>query len=187
MLAAPARRELLLAAAAELFSARGYHDVGIDDIGSAAGISGPGVYRHFASKQDLLEALCTRGIDSMLDGVRGISAQHRDPAAALTAMVDLHVDFAVERRALLGVWVREQRALSPAVRRALRKRQRDYELPWRRVLSQLREDLDAGEVAVAVTATLTMLNATAIVDPGVPADRLRALLHRMALAALLTR
>lgn len=185
--AAPARRELLLAAAAELFAAHGYHDVGIDDIGNAAGISGPGVYRHFASKQAILEALCERGIDTMLEGVQCISAQQEDPARALQAMVGLHVDFAVQRRVLIGVWVREQRALSPDVRRSLRRRQRAYEQPWRQVLSQLREDLDDAEVAVAVTATLTMLNATAVVDPTVPAERLRVLLRRMAWSALVVR
>ena len=58
--AARPRREQLLQCAADLFSARGYHAVGIDDIGAAAGISGPGVYRHFPGKQALLAALCDR-------------------------------------------------------------------------------------------------------------------------------
>src|SRR5689334_8791628 len=181
------RRELLLKAAAELFSARGYYAVGIDDIGAAAGISGPGVYRHFPSKQALLEALCDRATASMLEGARGIPAAHPEPAAALEALVDLHVDFAVARRALLGVWSREQRNLSDDVRRSLRVRLRAYEQPWREVLGQLRDDLAPDEVAVAVTATLSMLNAAAIVDPGVPADRLTLLLRRMALSALLSR
>ena len=185
--AAAPRREVLLASAAELFAARGFHDVGIDDIGAAAGISGPGVYRHFASKAALLEALCDRGISSMLAGAESIPASHPDPAQALRALVDLHVDFAVERRALIGVWAREQRALSPDVRRSLRRKQRAYEQPWRTVLAPLREDLSEAEVAAAVTATLTMLNATAVIDPAVPADRLRALLARMAWAALVLR
>lgn len=187
MLAVSPRREQLLAAAAELFSAHGFHDVGIDDIGTAAGISGPGVYRHFASKQALLEALCERGISSMLEGARQISADESEPARALAALLDLHVDFAVERRSLLAVWAREQRALSVDVRRSLRRKQREYEKPWRSVLAQLRDDLDEAEVAAAVTATLTMLNATAVMDAAVPPARLRALLRQMAWAALLHR
>lgn len=181
------RRELLLQSAADLFSAKGYHAVGIDDIGAAAGISGPGVYRHFASKQALLEALCDRAMSSMLEGAREIPAEHDDPGRALEALVDLHVDFAVARRELLGVWTREQRALSDDVRRSLRRRLRAYEQPWREVLGQLRDDLSADEVAIAVTATLSMLNTAAIVDADVPADRLTRLLRRMALSALLAR
>lgn len=181
------RREQLLQAAADLFSAKGYHAVGIDDIGAAAGISGPGVYRHFPSKVAILEALCDRALDSMLEGARGIPATHTEPAGALEALVDLHVDFAVARRALLGVWVREQRALSDDVRRSLRRRLRAYEQPWREVLAQLRDDLAAEEIAVAVTATLSMLNTAAIVDADVSAERLSRLLRRMALSALLAR
>jgi hypothetical protein len=66
-------------------------------------------------------------------------------------------------------------------------RLRAYEQPWREVLTQLRDDLAPDEVAVAVTATLSMLNTAAIVDADVPADRLTRLLRRMALSALLSR
>lgn len=181
------RREQLLEAAAHLFADRGFHAVGIDDIGAAAGISGPGVYRHFPSKGALLESLCDRAMTRMLDGARGIPAAHEDPHAALEALVDLHVVFAVQERALIGVWVREARALSGDVRRSLRSRMRAYEQPWHEVLTRLRDDLDADEVAVVTGSTLAMLNGTAFTSPTVGAERLEALLRRMALAALLSR
>lgn len=179
------RREQLLEAAAALFAERGFHDVGIDDIGAAAGITGPGVYRHFASKQALLEALCDRAMTRMLDGARGISAACGDPSASLEALVDLHVLFAVCERPLIGVWAREMRALSPDVRRSLRRRMRAYERPWREVLGALRADLGPAEVAVVTGATLGMLNATAFTTSELPQEQLTGLLRRMALAALL--
>lgn len=186
--AAPPRRELLLEAAAHLFAERGFHAVGIDDIGAAAGISGPGVYRHFSSKGALLEALCDRAMSRMLEGARGIPGVHGDdPQAALEALVDLHVAFAVAERSLIGVWVREARALSDDVRRSLRRRMREYEQPWQDVLGRLRDDLDPAEVAVVVGSTLAMLNGTAFTSPSVGATRLEVLLRQMALAALLTR
>ena len=181
------RREQLLEAAARLFADHGYHAVGIDDIGAAAGISGPGVYRHFPSKAALLEALCDRAMTRMIEGARGIPALHADPHSALEGLVDLHVSFAVEQRALIGVWVREARALSDDVRRSLRRRMKAYEQPWHAVLGRLRDDLEPGEVAVVTGATLAMLNGTAFTSPSVDADRLAVLLRRMALAALLSR
>lgn len=185
--AAPSpRRELLLQAAAELFSERGYHAVGIDDLGAAAGITGPGVYRHFRSKQAVLAALCDRAMDSLLDRARQAS-RGADPAAALEALVDLHVGFAVGHRALLGVWVREQRALDDDVRRSLRRRQRAYEQTWREVVGALRQDLAAEEVAVAVGAVLAMLNSSALLGTQLDEARQERLLRRMATAALLTR
>jgi len=185
--AALPRREQLLEAAATLFADRGFHAVGIDDIGAAAGITGPGVYRHFRSKGALLESLCDRAMTRMLEGARGIPAAHGDPHAALEALVELHVAFAVQERALIGVWVREMRALSDDVRRSLRRRMREYEQPWNEVLGSLRDDLEPGEVAVVTSSTLAMLNGTAFTAPTVKADRLAQLLRRMALAALLSR
>ena len=181
------RREQLLEAAAHLFADRGFHAVGIDDIGSAAGISGPGVYRHFPSKAALLESLCDRAMTRMLDGARSIVAEAADPHSALEELVTLHVSFAVEERALIAVWVREMRALSDDVRRSLRRRMRAYEQLWHGVLAPLRTDLESPEVAVVAGATLAMLNGTALSSPAVDAQRLRVLLRRMALAALLTR
>ena len=123
----------------------------------------------------------------MLDGARGISAAHGEPAASLEALVDLHVAFAVEQRALIGVWAREAHALSDDVRRSLRRRMREYEQPWQEVLSCLREDLEPAEVAVVTGATIAMLNATAFSTPGVSTEQLAGLLRTMALSALLSR
>ncbi|TAL25334.1 MAG: TetR/AcrR family transcriptional regulator [Frankiales bacterium] len=181
------RREQLLEAAAQLFADHGFHAVGIDDIGAAAGISGPGVYRHFASKGALLESLCDRAMTRMLDGARSIVAGQDDPYSALESLVALHVTFGLEQRALIAVWIREVRSLSEDVRRSLRRRMREYEQLWHGVLTPLREDLERGEVFVVVGSTLAMLNGTAFTAPAVPAERHEALLRKMALAALLTR
>lgn len=178
------RREQLLGVAADLFAAHGFHEVGIDAIGAAAGISGPGVYRHFASKSALLEALCDRAMTRMLDGARAARETSPDPAQALEVLVDLHVEFAVAERALLEVWVREQRALSEQVRRSLRSRQRDYERVWQGAVGALRHDLPAPEVAVVVTGALALLNTSALAHVKVGPDRLRELLRTSALAVL---
>src|SRR3954451_20235338 len=103
------RRELLLESAADLFAARGFHAVGIDDIGEAAGITGPGVYRHFASKQQLLETLITTTMDRMLELA--------ESAGDLDTLVDQHVSLVTQQKLLMNVWVREQSALPEEVRR----------------------------------------------------------------------
>lgn len=164
-----ARREQLLGAAAVLFADRGFHEVGMDDIGAAAGISGPGVYRHFASKQSLLEALCDRTMDRML----ALAQSSPD----LATLVDLHVALVVKERALMGVWVREQRALDEGVRRSLRQRMRAYEAIWRSALAPSRPDLDPAELALVVGAALAMLNASSLIDSAVPLARRTVLLR----------
>src|SRR5690349_10094963 len=50
------RKAAIALAAAELFCARGFHNVGIEDIARAVGITGPAIYRHFPTKQAVLAA-----------------------------------------------------------------------------------------------------------------------------------
>ena len=59
-LTAQARRELIEAAASELFAERGYGGTSIDEIARRSGVTAPVVYDHFASKQDLHRRLLER-------------------------------------------------------------------------------------------------------------------------------
>ena len=51
------RRQALLSAAASLFALHGFSRVSLEDLGAAAGVSGPAVYRHFPGKQAVLADL----------------------------------------------------------------------------------------------------------------------------------
>ncbi len=59
-MSAAARREVVLAAAAELFAERGYRGASIDAIASRSGVTPPVLYEHFASKQALYRELLDR-------------------------------------------------------------------------------------------------------------------------------
>ncbi len=85
-LTAAARRELIEAAATEVFAERGYHGASIDEIARRSGVSPPVVYDHFASKQDLHRRLLERTRDELLEMWREYlftdeSAERRIPAA----------------------------------------------------------------------------------------------------------
>jgi AcrR family transcriptional regulator len=64
---ADARREMIEAAATELFAERGYQGASIDEIARRSGVSAPVVYDHFASKHDLHRRLLERHTDELLD------------------------------------------------------------------------------------------------------------------------
>ncbi|PNW08767.1 TetR family transcriptional regulator [Microbacterium testaceum] len=66
------RRAALLAAAARLFAERGFDGVTLGDIGEAAGVSGPAVYRHVSSKQALLGAILVDVSARLLQGGRAV-------------------------------------------------------------------------------------------------------------------
>src|ERR1044072_2789426 len=88
---APGRRERILAAAAELAARRGFHTVGMADIGAEAGIVGSGIYRHFGSKEAILVALLDRVMARLQDGAARIIAESPDARAALSALVRDHI------------------------------------------------------------------------------------------------
>jgi AcrR family transcriptional regulator len=56
-LPAAQRRELILAAAEEVFARGGYHGASLDEIAQAAGVSKALIYEHFDSKRDLHASL----------------------------------------------------------------------------------------------------------------------------------
>ena len=172
------RRELVLEAGNDLFGDRGFHAVGMADIGEAAGISGPGVYRHFPSKQALLETLLDRTMDRMLATASGIDD--------LATLIDAHVDLVVRDQALISVWVREQRTLAESTRQSLRTRMRTYEVTWRSAVRACRPELDEPELALTVGAALALLNASSLIESALSPERRAAILRKQARAALLS-
>jgi AcrR family transcriptional regulator len=90
------RRAQIALAAAELFCARGYPDVGIDEIAEAVGISGPAIYRHFPTKYDLL-AHATRELSGEILRVTADTSTLDDLLAALARL-------AVRRRRVGGLY-----------------------------------------------------------------------------------
>ena len=76
------RRSQLLAAAEQLIAERGFLAVRLEDIGSAAGVSGPAIYRHFPNKEALLVELLVGISTRLLAGAQAVVADAGDPAAA---------------------------------------------------------------------------------------------------------
>src|SRR5438067_4630729 len=159
------RRGAILDAAVALFRERGFHSVGIDEIGTAAGISGPGVYRHFASKGALLVALFDSITERMLLAAEEIQKGECPPAEMLDRLVAVHVAVAVEQRALLAVWIQDWRSLPQSDRQRIRRRQGEYVGIWVQALVRLRPDLGPAEAETVVHAALGAGNSVAFHHP----------------------
>jgi AcrR family transcriptional regulator len=173
-----------LNATAELVAERGFHSVGILEIGAAAGVSGSALYRHFANKQELLVALFDRVVDELLVNARDAVAHAPDPDRALALLVDRHVAFALRDRSIIAVYDQEAHNLPEEARRRLRRNQRAYADLWVDVVLARRPGLDPVHAAVAVHGVFGLLNSVADHDPQLPDDDVAALLAAMAHAAL---
>ncbi len=181
----PERRERIMAAAARLAAGRGFHTVGMAEIGAEAGIVGSGVYRHFDSKDAILLALLDRGMARLEDGAAAVLARGGTDRETLSALVRDHIAVVVvENRAEMAVYHREVHTLPEEERRSLRRRQRHYVEDWVHVLAPLRRDLADAELRAAVHAAVGAIQSTLFYRSGIPADRLSELLCTAAHACL---
>ena len=176
------RREELKAIAAGLFAARSFAAVTMDDIGGAAGVSGPALYHHFASKEALLGEMLVTISEQLLARAEGIVAR-ADAGSVLTELVDAHIEFALDRQDLITVQYRDLVYAVPDAQRAVRRLQSRYVEHW---VEQLDADASPDDVRrsrATVHAVLGMLNSTPH-SARLPRDEMGSLLRRMALAAL---
>lgn len=179
-----ARRQQILDVAADLFAERGYHGVSITDLGTALGLSGPALYKHFASKDALLAELLV-GISERLvaEGERRYQQAIPDGAdAALDALIYWHIEFALGYPALITVQFRDLASLNEADRRTVRRLQRQYVERWVEVIRAV-ETIDEKHARSAAHSVFALLNSTPH-SARLDAAAMTALLHRMAVAAI---
>src|SRR4051794_30262644 len=140
----PSRREQILQAAAQLFAARGSRAVGVDDVGAAVGVTGPAIYRHFASKDAMLAEMLVRISERLLaGGSERVAGAGDDPAAQLRALIDSHVGSALDTPALIPAQDRDLGSLADADAAQVRGLQRRYVEVWVTVIARLHPAADA--------------------------------------------
>jgi AcrR family transcriptional regulator len=178
----------LLTAAASLFAVNGYNRVSLEDLGAAAGVSGPAVYRHFPGKQAVLGDLLLTVSRDLLEGGRRVVAETGDPLAALRRLVGFQVDFALGKPDVIRVQDRDFSNLTPQDQSEVRALQRSYVEVWVDVLARLHPSVDPAELRMRAHATFGLINSTphSVRSHGrkVAARTARPLLESMALAAL---
>ncbi|MCU1520707.1 MAG: TetR family transcriptional regulator [Arthrobacter sp.] len=183
------RRQALLSAAAALFAAEGFNRVSLEDLGASAGVSGPAVYRHFPGKQAVLGALLLSVSQELLDGGRRVVAESEGAAAALSGLVEFHVDFALSNPDVIRVQDQDFSNLAQDDQGEVRTLQRNYVELWVEVLARLHVDTEAAELRMRAHAAFGLINSTphSVRTHGrrIAVKRARPLLESMALAALL--
>ncbi|MGW1948910.1 TetR/AcrR family transcriptional regulator [Streptomyces sp. NPDC001940] len=155
---AVSRREEILVEAIRLFDERGFQSVSTDDIGEAAGATGPSIYKHFPTKTDLLVAAVMRGGEQRRAGTAQALATSGTPRQTLDRLLRSYIDFALSQSHLIGLLIGELDQLPEKERKAARQNQREYLALWVRLLDEVRPGLDAAEARIVVTAVLTVID-----------------------------
>ena len=151
------RRERLLAAAAHLFTARGYPGVSIDDIGAAVGITGPAVYHYFDSKAQLLDEIVRRHDEWVHLMVSRALSHGRDPGEALRTLTRNFARFGVDEPDLLAITVSQTRYLPTAAERRYRQVRQDGIGRWARMLRTQRPEVAPPVARMLIRAATTVV------------------------------
>jgi AcrR family transcriptional regulator len=172
------RKSTIITAAAELFSARGFAAIGIDDIGERVGITGPAIYRHFKGKDALLLAV-------LLDAVSAYEVDTQAMERGLRRVVADTVTTALDNPAGLATYVRERHRLTGDDRAALSTAERGLRVRWRKVIALAHPELDSRRIADRYAAMLAALSGIALRTPAINRPQLDRLLVDALMALLI--
>ncbi len=155
-LAAPLRGALLA------FVELGYHGSTVRDIAQRAGLSVPGVYHHWPSKQHLLVALMELAMEDLLGRATQARSEVDGPTERLSRLVECLVLFHTYRRDLAFIGASEMRSIEEPDRtriagmRTHQQRMVDEEVEEgvRRRLFRTRRPRDASRAVVTMCVAL---------------------------------
>ena len=179
------RKRALLRVALRQFRDRGYLGATMNDIGAAAGVSGPALYHHFRSKDDLLVA-------ALVDVAREIDAASRtvmgrrdlEPRDALRELIEAFVEVALREPDMIAVYLLEARHLPAEVYMRLRGAEERHRDRLAHYLRLARPELTETRAKVMVRVALFMVARACLEDPELDARQLTKLLVDMAMTAL---
>ena len=112
-------RKAMLDVAAELFAERGYVGTNLRDVADALGMSRPGLYYHFPSKEKLLEAIVeelTLSAERQLASI--VANPDSDPEEALRQVVDLTTQWLLSHQVFFRVLDRSEADIPADLREA---------------------------------------------------------------------
>ncbi|GAA0558780.1 TetR/AcrR family transcriptional regulator [Actinomadura livida] len=107
----------VLQGALRVFAEHGYEGASIRDLATAAGLSVPGMYHHYRSKQEILVSLLESALTDLIGRCRSaLASAGGEPIARFDALVECLVRFHMFRRAEAFVASTELRSLEPGNR-----------------------------------------------------------------------
>jgi AcrR family transcriptional regulator len=132
------RREELIAAAAKIFSARGYQGASLREICAAAGILAGSMYHHFRSKEDLFVSVHAEGFRHLNEVVDRALEGKTEPWDRLEAAIGAHLTELVERTDVVAVTSASLFHLeSSRLQRRLNREREAYEQRFRKLIQAL--------------------------------------------------
>jgi len=178
-------RERLLENGAALFAAKGFHGVGIEELGVSVGLTGPSMYRHFRTKSALLADMLINVSASLLEGANEVIEENLDSEQTLSALIDRHVEFAMSYPDLIRVHERDFGNLEEDDARQVRRLQRRYVELWVDQIQLVRRNETPETARTMAHAVFGLLNSTPRLRSDQRRNEVATLMRGLAQRALL--
>jgi AcrR family transcriptional regulator len=178
-------RDAITAAATELFRARGFRETSLADIGAAAGVSGPAIYRYFKSKGELLSVLIEEAAVLWRGTVDEVLNRDAPPLVTLERLIDAAIDLQLRNGNLRDVFVQSYRFLDDDARRRVARIERVRTAEWVHLLCEVRPGLSDEEARAAVIMVDGMLRSITTLT-GMDQEQLARVMKDMLYGGLLS-
>jgi TetR/AcrR family fatty acid metabolism transcriptional regulator len=137
------RRDSILAAARTAFAKGGFEGTSIADIARAAGVSDGLVYRYFANKRDLLNAVLTAFYERTMVDLEAIAAREAPFEERLQDIIHRHIEAFVVDADACRLFISEVRTAADYQGSAVQQLNRRYTSILVRIIES---GIDSGEV-----------------------------------------
>ncbi|MFE2499418.1 TetR/AcrR family transcriptional regulator [Streptomyces scopuliridis] len=152
------RRAGIRLAALRLFAVQGYRATTMTDIGAAVGIRGPSLYKHVASKHELLAEIMTGTMEQLIaDNIAAVAGTD-DVREQLRRSVEAHIRYHARHRLEAFVGNREIGNLEQLDQDRVLSRRSDYERRYRELIERGAEEgvFDVRSARIASYSILDM-------------------------------
>lgn len=162
-----ARHQSILKAANDLFVTDGFHGTTMQMISDLSGFSVGYLYKHFPSKQDILDELSAEHLD-VYEGLRAYTRSNPDlsPLDCLRQELDLLVNYMSQHRSILTVFAeRDTHKARHLEARILQHRRQDAQLLEKAMMLNEVPKCDATMLSIAIDSAIWGLLKEMVADP----------------------
>jgi len=119
-------RERILRGATELFASKGFDGTSVRNIAEKAGLSVPGMFHYFSSKEMILYEIMTAFMDNAYKKIMEIYNADVEPIEKLGEICKFYVEQYAGHKNQLTILISERKSLVPEHRQRCIAKERDY-------------------------------------------------------------
>ena len=132
-----ANRERILRAATELFGSKGFDGTSVRNIAERAGLSVPGMFHYFSTKEEMLYEIMARFMDDSYAKLMEIYKAHSDPIEKIGEVCKFYVEQYAGHKHELTLLTSERRSLLPEHQAKCIKKEREYVAALKNLFEEL--------------------------------------------------